>query len=250
MISSDANGENPRVRDGRLTVGVIGDEDAGAVLALALAAAGHQLIGHTPIEQQATNQEQVEDELLGAVEKKSSRDLFESADLVLLNIAADRISAFIDQATENAWWRSGQLVIHLNGRFGHGLLAEAARAGVIPIAIHPALQFTGTSLDLAQIRESYFAVSAPNVALPIAQALVIEMGAEPIVIEEDSRQQYFEAFEVASGFSAMVVNQAIGRLEAAGVENARAVIAPVVRTAVERALAEGHRPLDPEELLE
>ncbi|MEY4639664.1 MAG: hypothetical protein RLY13_662, partial [Actinomycetota bacterium] len=35
-----------------------------------------------------------------------------------------------------------------------------------------------------------------------------------------------------------------------GVENARAVLAPVIRSAVEEALADGHTPIEPQELFE
>jgi predicted short-subunit dehydrogenase-like oxidoreductase (DUF2520 family) len=111
------------------------------------------------------------------------------------------------------------------------------------------MRFTGTSVDVARLRESFCAVSAPKVALPIAQALVIEMGAEPVVITEDQRAAYAEAFDVSTTFSTMVVNQAIGLLEDAGIENARGIIAPSVRSAVERALDDGHQPLDASELL-
>jgi predicted short-subunit dehydrogenase-like oxidoreductase (DUF2520 family) len=112
------------------------------------------------------------------------------------------------------------------------------------------MHFTGTSLDLRRMKESYFAVSAPQVALPIVQALVIEMGAEPIVIEASGRESYFEAIEVASNFSAMIVNQAVGLLEQAGVENPALVIAPVIESAVDQALSKGHRSIDPTELLD
>jgi hypothetical protein len=43
----------------------------------------------------------------------------------------------------------------------------------------------------------------------------------------------------------MVVSQAIGLLEAAGIENARSIIGPVVKSSVDRALNEGHFALDP-----
>jgi predicted short-subunit dehydrogenase-like oxidoreductase (DUF2520 family) len=100
------------------------------------------------------------------------------------------------------------------------------------------------------MKESYFAESAPQVALPIAQALVIEMGAEPIVIDASQRENYSEAIEVASNFSAMIVNQAVGLLEQAGVENPALVIAPVIESAVDQALSKGHRLIDPSELLD
>jgi predicted short-subunit dehydrogenase-like oxidoreductase (DUF2520 family) len=128
------------------------------------------------------------------------------------------------------------------------VLAPAAKQGAIPLAIHPAMRFTGSSVDLAKLRDAYFAVSAPKIALPIAQALVIEMGGEPVIVEEEARDKYAEAFDVASSFSAMIVNQAIGLLEEAGIENSRGLLAPIVRTAVEQALADGHQPLDIEDL--
>jgi hypothetical protein len=47
----------------------------------------------------------------------------------------------------------------------------------------------------------------------------------------------------------MIVNQAIGLLESVGVSDARSVLAPVIRSSIEVALAAGHKPIDPSELL-
>jgi len=110
------------------------------------------------------------------------------------------------------------------------------------------MRFTGTSIDLPRLRDSRIAVAAPKIALPIAQALAIEIGGEPVIISEEARAAYAEAFSVAIDFSAMVVSQAIGLLEGAGVENARDIIGPVVKSAVDRALADGHIGLDPDDV--
>lgn len=232
--------------DGRLSVGIIGAGPVGTVLGQALAAAGHRILGIAT--SSAENIERAES-LLPDVPVISVPAILESADLVLLAIPAHQVAPTVGGLAEAKMWRSGQLVAHTAGEFGVAALAPAALQGAIPLAIHPAMSFTGTSIDLARIRESYFAVAAPNVALPIAQALVIEMGAEPIVISEENRATYFEAISVAANFSAMIVNQAVGLLESVGVENARGVLGPVIRSSVEQALAEGHRPLDPDELL-
>jgi predicted short-subunit dehydrogenase-like oxidoreductase (DUF2520 family) len=187
--------------------------------------------------------------LLPQVELVSVPEIIEKSDLVLLAIPAEEIAKTVAGIAEAGLFRSGQLLAHTAGEFGVEVLEPAVSKGVIPLAIHPAMTFTGTSIDLSRIRESYFAVAAPNIALPIAQALVIEMGAEPIVISEADRQIYFEAISVANNFSKLIVNQSIGLLESVGIENARSVLAPVIRSAVEEALAEGHVPIDPEELL-
>ena len=231
---------------GRLSVGIIGAGPVGTVLGQALAAAGHRIVGIATTSQE--NSERAES-LLPDVSITSVPAILESADLVLLAIPADQIASTVAGIAEAKMWRAGQLVAHTAGEFGISVLAPATQQGVIALAIHPAMSFTGTSIDLARIRESYFAVAAPAIAIPIAQALVIEMGAEPIVISEENRSTYFEAISVATSFSALIVNQAIGLLETAGIENARGVLGPVLRSSVEQALAEGHKPLDTDELL-
>ena len=218
----------------------------GAVLGQALAASGHQIVGIATTD--AANIERAE-ALLPQVAVISVPQIIQQSDLVLLAIPAEEIENTVAGIAEAGLFRAGQLLAHTAGEFGFGILEPAVSKGVIPLAIHPAMTFTGTSVDLSRIRESYFAVAAPNVALPIAQALVIEMGAEPIVISEQDRKTYFEAISVANNFSKLIVNQSIGLLESVGVENARSVLAPVIRSAVEEALAEGHVPIDPEELL-
>jgi predicted short-subunit dehydrogenase-like oxidoreductase (DUF2520 family) len=111
------------------------------------------------------------------------------------------------------------------------------------------MHFTGTSMDLTVLKNTTVAISAPEPLEPIAQALAIELGAEPIVVTEAQRAAYAEAFEVASSFSSLVVKQALGILEAADVPNPARLIAPVVRSAVEDALAEPVGRIDPKDVL-
>lgn len=202
----------------RLTFHVVGEGPVGKTLALALEKAQHIAI--------------------------DSLD----ADLIVLAIPGEELLATVDGYAKAGIWNAGQLVAHTSPDFGYGILEPATRAGAIPLAIHPAMRFTGTSIDLPRLRDARIAVSAPQIALPIAQALAIEIGGEPVVITEEARSAYAESFSVASDFSAMVVNQAIGLLEAAGVENARDIVGPVVRSSVDRALADGHVGLDPDDV--
>ncbi len=232
------------MKQGRLNVGVLGNEAAGIAMAQALATAGHMIVAISP---RPVDGEDAIEVLLPMAKKLSDEQILEAADLVLLAVSATEIVAKVSELSDS--WRAGQLVVHLAAEFDHEILNEAVSKGAIPLAIHPAMRFTGTSLDLNRMKESFFAVSAPAVALPIAQALVIEMGAEPIVIASSARASYAEAIEVASNFSAMIVNQAIGLLEQAGVENPALVIAPVIESAVDQALSKGHRQIKPEDLI-
>ncbi|MCX6477918.1 MAG: DUF2520 domain-containing protein [Micrococcales bacterium] len=219
------------MKQGRLNVGVIGTEPAGIAMAQELATAGLMVVA---VSTATLDRDDALEVLLPQAKRLTDIQILEAADLVLLAVPAAEITATVSDLSDS--WRAG-------------ILSEALSKGAIPLAIHPAMRFTGTSLDLNRMKESFFAVSAPAVALPIAQALVIEMGAEPIVIESSARASYAEAIEVASNFSAMIVNQAIGLLEQAGVENPALVIAPVIESAVDQALSKGHRQIKPEDLI-
>ena len=219
----------------------------GVAIATALQEAGHLVVA---LPKDQTDSKDKLEHLFPTAKPSSRQEILAVSDLVLLAVPANEIESTVETLARSNSWRAGQLVVHFAPKHGHEILAAATAQGAIALAIHPAMHFTGTSLDLRRMKESYFAVSAPQVALPIVQALVIEMGAEPIVIEASGRESYFEAIEVASNFSAMIVNQAVGLLEQAGVENPALVISPVIESAVDQALSKGHRSIDPTELLD
>ena len=116
------------------------------------------------------------------------------------------------------------------------MLAEAQAAGAIPLAVHPALAFTGTSLDLVRLRESWCAVTAAAPVLPIALALVVELGAEPVVVAESDREAYARAIDAATTFPAAAVQGAIDSLRGLGIESPGRLLGSLVRSSVENAL--------------
>lgn len=230
----------------RLRVGIIGAGPVGVILGQALAGAGHLLCGISAVSAQNVERAQ---SILPGVPLLEVPEVLAASDLVLLAIPAEQILPSVTGWAELGLWRSGQILLHTAAEYGVSVLQPATRAGVIPLAIHPAMRFTGTSLDLQRIRESYFAITAPPVAVPIAQALVIEMGGEPLLLPEANRGKYSEAIDVASSFSAMVINQAIGLMDEIDVPMAREILGPLVRSSVEHALADGYRPIEPDELM-
>jgi predicted short-subunit dehydrogenase-like oxidoreductase (DUF2520 family) len=226
-------------------VGVIGDEPAGVVLAKAWAAAGHELIGIYVESKEAI--ERVEN-MIPDVPIAPMAAVAEDADLVILAVPFKDIELTCEGLSDLGVFGPRKIIVQLSPHHGYSVLAAAARLGAIPVALHPVMHFTGTSMDLTVLKNTTVAVSAPEPLLPIAQALAIELGAEPTVILEEQRAAYSEAFEVASGFSSLVVKQAVGILQDAGVQDAARLIAPVVRSAVETALYSPVKEIDPEDL--
>lgn len=217
---------------GRLEVGLVGTAPELVIMGLALAGAGH--FPWVITEPAAADRERVVSMLRG-VTIRSAPEVVAATQLVIIGAGAGETVAEIVESLVDSW-RPGQIVLHTSAEFGIGVLQPATDKGVIPLAIHPVLTFTGTSLDLHRMKDAYFAVTAPAVALPIAQALAVEMGGEPFVVAEDDRAAYADAVATVGSFSRAIVDQATFRLQEIGVEHPGAVLRALAHSAVEEAL--------------
>lgn len=220
-------------RAGRLDVGIVGAGRVGPVIGAGLAAAGHRVIGVATTSDDGRDRVSA---LLGDVPILGLPDLLQAADLVILAIPAGELAELAAGLAAARLWRAGQLVAHTAAEHGVAVLEPAMRRGAIPLAIHPAIVFTGTSMDLIRLREASCAVTAAAPVLPIAQALVVELGAEPIIIAEEERPAYAEAVATATAFSAEIVRQSLRLLDGIGVERPAGIVAPLIRASVDAAL--------------
>jgi predicted short-subunit dehydrogenase-like oxidoreductase (DUF2520 family) len=220
-------------QSGRLGVGVIGAGHVGPVLAAALAGAGHAIVGIAAVSERNRDRARA---MLPDVPILEIPDLIERSELVILAIPESELETLVAGLAATGTWQAGQLVLHTAPGVGCSVLAPAVAAGAIPLAVHPAMVFTGTSLDLVRLRESYCAVTAPTPVLPIGQALVVEMGAEPVIVAEADRAVYAEAIATATSFSAEIVRQSTTLLEGLGIESPAGVLGPLLRSSVETAL--------------
>ncbi|MCC3281681.1 MULTISPECIES: Rossmann-like and DUF2520 domain-containing protein [Arthrobacter] len=227
-------------RRGRLGIGVIGAGKVGAVLGAALRAAEHAIVGVSAVSD--ASKERAEN-LLPGVPILEIPDIVERAELVLLAVPDDALEPLVSGLAATGAWQAGQLVAHTSGRFGTAVLEPARQAGAIPLAIHPAMTFTGMSLDLTRLADCSFGVTAPTAVLPIAQALVVEMGAEPVVIDEADRVQYHAALAHASNHLVTIAAQSSELLRGLGVEQPERLLGPLMRASLENALASGEHAL-------
>lgn len=217
----------------RLGIGVIGAGKVGPVLARALAGAGHAITGISAISEESRERA---DTMLPGVPILSVEEVVRRSELVLFAIPGDQLAELVTGLTTLGAWQPGQLAIHTAPELGFGVFAPALAAGVIPLALHPAIVFTGTSLDLHRLGSATVAVTAPAPVLPIGQALAVEMGAEPVVVAEQDRPAYAEAMAAATEFSRAVVRQAADAMRGIGLARPDRVIEGVVRAAIEEEL--------------
>jgi predicted short-subunit dehydrogenase-like oxidoreductase (DUF2520 family) len=235
-VGGAGQGEAFPGRPGRLGVGVVGAGRVGAVLGNALRAAGHGVVGVSAVS--AASRERAE-LLLPGVPVLEVPDVVERAELVLLTVPDDALEPLVHGLAELGAWQAGQLVVHTSGRFGWRVLEPATASGAIPLALHPAMTFSGMSLDLARLADCCFAVTAPAPVLPIGQALVVEMGAEPVVVAEETRPLYHAGLAHAANHLVTLVAESLDLLAAAGVESGPRVLGPLLSAALDNALRQG-----------
>jgi predicted short-subunit dehydrogenase-like oxidoreductase (DUF2520 family) len=218
---------------GRLGVGIVGAGRVGPVLGAALAGAGHAVVGVAAVSEASRDRA---DALLPGVPRLETRVVVERSELVLLAVPDAELPALVQGLADIGGWIPGQLVVHTAPGRGVEVLRPATAAGAIPLALSPAMAFTGTSIDLTRLKEAWCAVTAPAAVLPIGQALAVEMGCEPIVVAEGDRAAWAAALAAVVEPLEGAVRRAAGLLAPLGIERPDRVLGPVARSALERAL--------------
>jgi predicted short-subunit dehydrogenase-like oxidoreductase (DUF2520 family) len=217
-----------------LTVGLIGTGRVGAVLAPALAAAGHRIVAATGGSPDSRDRAA---RLLPGVPLLPADEVAAAAELVLLAVPDDALGPLVAGLAELGAWRPGQLVVHTSGAHGVGPLAPAARAGARTVAMHPAMTFTGTAEDLARLPGTTFGVTTDHPAA--ARALVADLGGVPVEVAEADRPLYHAALVVGANHLVTLVNEAADLLARAGVAEPGRVLSPLLHAALDNALRSG-----------
>jgi predicted short-subunit dehydrogenase-like oxidoreductase (DUF2520 family) len=220
----------------RLTVGVIGAGRVGSILGAALARAGHTVVAASGVSRESVRRAEA---LLPGVPLLPADEVVAAAGLVLLAVPDDVLGPLVAGLAETGAWRPGHLVAHTSGAHGIGVLEPAARAGALPLALHPAMTFAGRPEDLQRLAGITFGVTAPEPFRPVAEALVVEMGADPVWVAEQARPLYHAALVVGANHLVTLVNDAADLLRRAGVQQPAAVLGPLLGAALDNALRAG-----------
>ncbi|WP_326760369.1 DUF2520 domain-containing protein [Streptomyces phaeochromogenes] len=227
---------DPKDRPARLTVGVVGTGRVGPALAASLQLAGHRPVAASGVSDASRRRAA---ELLPDVPLVTPEQVLGRADLVLLTVPDDALPGLAEGLAETGAVRPGQLIVHTSGRYGTRVLDPMLRAGALPLALHPAMTFTGTPVDVQRLAGCSFGVTAPEELRLAAEALVIEMGGEPEWIAEASRPLYHAALALGANHLVTLVAESMELLRAAGVEAPDRMLGPLLGAALDNALRSG-----------
>jgi len=243
-------------RPARLTIGIISAGRVGSALGVALERAEHVVVAAAAVSHASLERarRRLPDTAVLPVDQVAER-----AELVLLAVPDAVLPELVSGLAATGSVRPGAIVAHTSGANGIGVLGPLTEQGCIPLAIHPAMTFTGSDEDIERLPDTCFGITAADdVGYAIAQSLVLEIGGEPFRVREDARTLYHAALAHASNHLVTVVLDAVEALRAAlwgqellGQELvvdapgglAERVVAPLARASLENALARGQAAL-------
>lgn len=227
---------NSDLHPARLSVGVVGAGRAGTAMAVALARAGHEVVAASAVSQASLDRVR---RSLPDVPVERPEQVVAAADLALLTVPDDVLPGLVSGLAATGTPLSGRLVVHASGRHGLAVLEPAVRRGALPLALHPVMTFTGRPDDADKIVGSTFGVTAPEPLRLVAEALVVEMGGDPVFIAEQDRGLYHAALANASNHLVTLVTASADLLRQAGVPDPARMLGPLLGAALDNALSLG-----------
>jgi predicted short-subunit dehydrogenase-like oxidoreductase (DUF2520 family) len=242
------------LRPARLKVGIISAGRVGTALGVALERVDHVVVACSAISRASRlrAERRLPDTLVAPV-----ADVAGNAELLLLAVPDTELPRLVSGLAATAAVRPGTIVAHTSGVNGVEVLAPLKDC--IPLAIHPAMTFTGSDEDIARLPDACFGITAADeVGYAIAQSLVLEIGGEPFRVPEQARTLYHAALAHAGNHIVTVVTDALDALRAAvaGTELlgqqlvddqpggiAERILGPLARAALENTLQRGQAAL-------
>lgn len=224
----------------RYRIGVIGAGRVGAVLGAALREAGHGVVA---VSGQSAGSRTRAETLLPGVPVATPIEVARSADLLLLTVPDDSLPTVIAELADSGALGSRHIVVHTSGRHGVAILDPIARTGARVAALHPAMMFTGTDVDLSRLPGCVYGLTADDDASAVGQQLVADLSGIVTVIPEERRTLYHAALVHGANHLVTLVTQATALLRQAGSTDPAATLRPLLAAALDNSLAYGEAAL-------
>ena len=129
--------------------------------------------------------------------------------------------------------------MHTSGKHGLAVLAPAAQVGAEILAMHPAMTFTGTHVDVARLPGCVFGVTATDGTRALARTLVADLGGSVVWVDEDRRTLYHAGLAHGANHLVTLVSQAMDLLRESGATDPAATLRPLLTAALDNALTYG-----------
>ncbi|WP_313006376.1 Rossmann-like and DUF2520 domain-containing protein [Corynebacterium variabile] len=208
MTGGDITAPHPDRQEPRLSVGVISAGSVGTAVASVLQRAGHHI--HGVVARSEASAGRVADRLPG-VPVTDIADAARAA-LVILAVPDPQLPSVVDEVA--AVTRPGQIVVHTAGALGCGVLQPVTDTGALPLALHPAMTFTGRPEDTDNLAGCAWGVTADSdTGSAVAELLVGACGGIAVPVAEEHRTLYHAAMAHGSNHLVTLVSEALRILD-------------------------------------
>lgn len=236
----------------RLSVGIVSAGRVGTALGEALDRVGHVVFGCSAVSDASLARARTR---LPDAAVLPAAEVAARSELLVLAVPDAELPALVQGLARTGAVSPGTLVLHTSGANGVGVLAPLAGNGVVTMAVHPAMTFSGKPEDTERLASACFGITAADeIGFAIAQSLVLEIGGEPVGVREDARTLYHAALAHGSNHLVTVVNDALDALRTALADTeltgqqpvesrpggvAERVLAPLLSAALDNVLRSG-----------
>jgi predicted short-subunit dehydrogenase-like oxidoreductase (DUF2520 family) len=167
--------------------------------------------------------------------------LLHASDIIAIAVADDALASVVADLASRGPFPHTPLAFHVSGSHGVGTLAPLQAQGALTAAIHPAMTFTGEpAAEVQRMAGARFAITGSGeTASTQARRIVQMLGGIPVPVAEEHRALYHAALCHGANHLVTLLAGSAQALRAAGVEEPEALLAPLVRAALENTLAKG-----------
>lgn len=176
-----------------------------------------------------------------AVAAERLETLVEASDLIVIAVTDDAVASVAADMIPAVPAGHAPFIFHVSGRSGAALLDPLRGAGALTAAIHPVMTFTGDAQEeVRRMAGARFAITGSSTEATVAAGDVVHrLGGVGVEIAEAHRPLYHAALCHAANHLVTLLDGSFGALRSAGVDDPAALLAPLVRAALENSLTHG-----------
>lgn len=187
----------------RLSVGIISAGAVGTAVAEKFLQAGHHVHGVVARSEASRRRAAERIPTVPIVELEEAAQ----TQLVVLAVPDPQLPAVIEQVARIT--SDGQMVVHVSGAHGCGILQPVTDTGALPLAMHPVMTFGGTAQDTANLAGCAWGITADSeIGQTVAELLVSSLEGQPVVVPEERRPAYHAAIAYAANYVVTLLSDA------------------------------------------
>jgi predicted short-subunit dehydrogenase-like oxidoreductase (DUF2520 family) len=151
------------------------------------------------------------------------------ADIIMLSVADDQLSALCQQLVAQNLLRPGSVLFHCSGSKSSELLQAAKQFGIAVASVHPVRSFANPDLVARNFKGTFCSVEGDLPAIKILINIFEAIGAQMIQIDAAHKSLYHAASVFGSNYLVTLMNVALEAYQAAGIapQIARQLLQPL-----------------------